>query len=280
MSLQEYKEEFPVIMAIIIFAIILSVTFGLYMNDKQNQNVNSVEMWKIIDFDSERNDSDSGESPRSFNASVSANTSTSAILSAPGKSRSSNTDGYIVRYSIKTASGSSITINESDPVLKEIYLRWMKSVSNEKQTILEMIYDEVSKYPLKDLLLAIIYNETWPKFNPWSYSRAGAICLMQVNPSVWTERLKRKGIIKKKSELWRIDKCIEAGDYILNFYLIRYNGNVRKALIAYVGGDKKYADNVLKTLGEISALKMIALANMGKENLISSPGKIAMSQEY
>lgn len=136
-------------------------------------------------------------------------------------------------------------------MLKEAYLSWMRSVSDENDVILEMIYDEVSKYPNKNLLLAIIYNETWPKFNPWSYSKIGAMCLMQVNPHVWIEKLIKKGIIKKKSELWRIDKCIKAGNYIITYYLEKYNGNLQKALNAYVGGNKKYVKNVIHDLKKI-----------------------------
>jgi len=139
-------------------------------------------------------------------------------------------------------------------LLKEAYLSWMSSVSNEDKVILKMIYDEVSKYPNKNLLLAIIYNETWPKFNPWSYSKIGAMCLMQVNPHVWTEKLIKKGIIKKKSELWRIDKCIKAGNYIITYYLEKYNGNLQKALNAYVGGNKKYVENVIHDLKKIERL--------------------------
>lgn len=130
-------------------------------------------------------------------------------------------------------------------MVKEAYLNWMSSVSNENKVILEMIYDEASKYPKKNLLLAIIYNETWPKFNPWSYSKIGAMCLMQVNPHVWTEKLKEIGIIKEKSDLWKIDKCIEAGNYIINYYLKKYHGDLKKALNAYVGGNKEYVENVI-----------------------------------
>jgi len=83
---------------------------------------------------------------------------------------------------------------------------------------------------------------------------------MQVNPEAWLSRLKKAGIIREKRELWRIDKCIEAGNYIITHYLKKYQGNVEKALIAYVGGDKKYAEEVLKTVGWLSVLKMLAKA--------------------
>jgi len=151
-------------------------------------------------------------------------------------------------------------------LLKEAYLSWMSSVSNENKLILEMIYDEVSKYPNKNLLLAIIYNETWPKFNPWSYSKIGAMCLMQVNPHVWTEKLIKKGIIKKKSDLWRIDKCIEAGNYIINYYLKKYHGDLKKALNDYVGGSEKYVENVISDLRKIDKLITKKGGILWKEN--------------
>ena len=157
-------------------------------------------------------------------------------------------------------------------LLKEAYLSWMRSVSDENDVILEMIYDEVSKYPNKNLLLAIIYNETWPKFNPWSYSKIGAMCLMQVNPHVWTEKLIKKGIIKKKSDLWRIDKCIEAGNYIINYYLKKYHGDLKKALNAYVGGNKEYVKNVIYDLKRIEKLISKKEGFNGKKIILSNFG--------
>ena len=151
-------------------------------------------------------------------------------------------------------------------MVKEAYLSWMSSVSNENRVILEMIYDEVSKYPNKNLLLAIIYNESWPKFNPWSYSKIGAMCLMQVNPHVWTEKLKEIGIIKEKSDLWRIDKCIEAGNYIINYYLKKYHGDLQKALNDYVGGSEKYVENVISDLRKIDKLITKKGGILWKEN--------------
>jgi len=147
--------------------------------------------------------------------------------------------------------------SQADP-LKQVYLNWMQSVSRQDRVILEMIYDETSKYPLRDLLLAIIYRESWPKFNPWSYSKAQAMCLMQVNPRVWLPTLKKQGLVTRREELWRIDTCIRAGHFIITHYLNKYHGDLKKALTAYVGGDTRYADNVMRTLRQLAVLRMVA----------------------
>ena len=145
--------------------------------------------------------------------------------------------------------------NQNANTLRQLYLSWMKSVSHQDPIILAAIYDEVAHYELKDLLLAIVYNESWPKFDPWSYSQVGAMCLMQVNPKVWVPTLRKQGILKRKGELWRIDTCIKAGHFILQHYLNKFDGDLIKALTAYVGGDPSYAPKVLLTLHTLKRLQ-------------------------
>lgn len=145
----------------------------------------------------------------------------------------------------------------------------MQSVSKQNRVILEMIYDETSKYTLGDLLLAIIYRESWPKFNPWSYSTAEAMCLMQVNPKVWLPILVKEGIVTRREELWRIDTCVRAGHFIITHYLDKYHGDLKKALTAYVGGDTRYADNVIQTLQHLAALRMVAELQTARSPILS-----------
>jgi len=145
-----------------------------------------------------------------------------------------------------------IAVKQESPYKKSI-LQWMLDVSNEPSSILEEIYNTIEGDPLQDLLLAIMYNETHPKFNIRSKSKTGAVCLMQIAP-VWIDTLKKEGIIKERRDLWLIPNCVKAGRYILITYLQKEK-SIRKALLRYSGGSRKYADKIIKTLGDIYLLK-------------------------
>lgn len=137
--------------------------------------------------------------------------------------------------------------------MDEAILNWMYENSDEPMQSIKEIYNAVKDDELKSLLLAIIYNESKPKFNPRSRSKKGAICLMQVMPNMWLEELKEKGIVKTRRDLWLTENCIKAGKYVLMKY-IKETGNIKEALKKYSGGKKSYPDDVLKTLGEIYLL--------------------------
>jgi hypothetical protein len=77
-------------------------------------------------------------------------------------------------------------------------------------------------------------------------SAAGAVGKMQVMPST----AKWLGLPHSKEELKNPSINIYVGSRILSYYLGRENGNLRKALIRYSGGDRKYPDRVFKTLRE------------------------------
>ncbi len=98
-----------------------------------------------------------------------------------------------------------------------------------------------------ELIRAIIHVES--RGNPKAISRKGAYGLMQVRWSVWGKELKREGIAQTKNDLFHPEKNIRAGKYILAKY-IRKHGNVEKALKAYSGGAKRYAQKVKKYMKE------------------------------
>lgn len=111
-------------------------------------------------------------------------------------------------------------------------------VSNIKQERLEVIYVEKNTSNVKqELIYAIIDQES--NWKPKIISKKGAIGLMQVRYSVWGDKLKEQGIIKHRADLFKPDKNIKAGTFILDTY-IEKEGNIHDALVSYSGGDKKY----------------------------------------
>jgi len=158
-----------------------------------------------------------------------------------------------------TPASPSVSSSKSSGIsLSQLFLSWMKQKAPDAdELLLETISDEVVKYDDPYLLLAIIYNESFPKFDPLSYSKIGAVGLMQINPDVWADELIRQGIIRNRYELWRIDKNIQAGNYIIKHYLSLYRGNLKKALTAYMGGDRSYAFRVIRTLKELRMWEIV-----------------------
>jgi hypothetical protein len=106
------------------------------------------------------------------------------------------------------------------------------------------------KYNLPpELVLAVM--ETESNFRPQARSHMNARGLMGVmgkTPNgkiVWLTRLQQEGILTRESDLLTVHANILAGCFILRYYLDEYNGNMRKALFAYVGGQsKKYRVSV------------------------------------
>lgn len=106
----------------------------------------------------------------------------------------------------------------------------------------EKINKECDKYNQAKLLKAIIKVES--NYDPKAVSKKGCLGLMQVNPKVWTKELIEIGIINSKRDLFKVEKNIEAGDYILTKY--RKKSSLQKALTNYSGGDKRYYKKVMK----------------------------------
>ena len=85
------------------------------------------------------------------------------------------------------------------------------------------------------LLAAVIYQES--KFDPDARSRSGAIGLMQLTPA--TARgiaLRTGGSRFELSDLYDPELNIRYGSWYLRHLLDRYDGDLRKALAAYNGG--------------------------------------------
>lgn len=94
------------------------------------------------------------------------------------------------------------------------------------------------------LIKAIIQVES--SGNPKAESKKGAIGLMQIRWSVWKEELKRRGIAKKRSDLFNPKVNVKAGRYILAHYMDRHDGNLEKALHGYSGGARRYYQKVMR----------------------------------
>lgn len=109
-----------------------------------------------------------------------------------------------------------------------------------------VVYKDVEMDPVK-LLNAVIKVES--KGNPKATSNKGAIGLMQVRYVVWEKELKKEGIIKSRSCLFKPKENVDAGRYILAKY-IGHHGNLKKALNAYSGGAKDYYKKVLEAYME------------------------------
>lgn len=81
------------------------------------------------------------------------------------------------------------------------------------------------------LILGVILAESSGR---WWVVNSKCIGYMQIHTYVWDEHLKERGIISDKGDYYRIEKNIDAGAYILGFYIHNRN-TLRQALIAYSG---------------------------------------------
>ena len=109
------------------------------------------------------------------------------------------------------------------------------------------------------LLSAIIYRES--SFNltavstPVKYKgrKIFAIGLMQIlltNEHI--KQLKNAKIIQNSRDLFDMSTNIQAGNFILNDIINLSNGDISKALYTYCGGNKKYVNDVLQILGQLT----------------------------
>jgi soluble lytic murein transglycosylase len=94
------------------------------------------------------------------------------------------------------------------------------------------------------LLAAVIYRES--KFDARAESKAGAIGLMQLTPE--TARgiaLRTGGTRFEVADLYDPELNVRYGSWYLRHLLDAYDGNVRRALAAYNGGQGNVARGVL-----------------------------------
>jgi soluble lytic murein transglycosylase-like protein len=67
---------------------------------------------------------------------------------------------------------------------------------------------------------------------------------MQVRFAVWGSILKEKGIALRPQDLHDPHRGILAGCYVLRHYIDKH-GSIRRALTAYSGGARGYAEKVM-----------------------------------
>lgn len=142
---------------------------------------------------------------------------------------------------------------------KTAVIKWMRDRSVAPDDILSKIYDEAARHTHPNLILAICAVES--NFNPGVQSAKGAMGLMGILPAVWTDELIKQGILRDKKDLYLISNNIASGIYVLRKYMLK-SKNLEDALYAYVGGDRGYADKILRTLGEIHLSGMPRVAEI------------------
>ena len=75
-------------------------------------------------------------------------------------------------------------------------------------------------------------------------SSAGCVGVMQVNWAIWGEMLACEGIARSKEDLKDTRTCIRAGARVLRQLIVRYDGDLGKALRHYSGGARRYEDKI------------------------------------
>lgn len=154
---------------------------------------------------------------------------------------------------------NSIAESQNTEATKAATIKWMKDRSVSPEHVLSGIYEEALRHSHPNLILAICAVES--NFNPRGESEKGAVGLMGIMPQVWMDELKKEGILQDKNDLYLISNNIAAGIYVLKKYLMKSN-NLEDALYSYVGGDRRYADKILRTLGEIHLSEMPDVAEI------------------
>ena len=134
-----------------------------------------------------------------------------------------------------------------NPIIAWVYKHSSKISKKTARIIVEETFQN-SKYPL--LLLAIFAKES--SFNPTAVSKKNAFGLGQI--LVTKEQiklLKENNIISEPRDLFDIETNIKASEFMLDQKLKSAKGDLHKALYLYVGGNKKYAQDVLQLLGDL-----------------------------
>ena len=114
---------------------------------------------------------------------------------------------------------------------------------DERIEILMRVHYEASRAELPpELVLAVIEVES--NFDRYAVSVAGALGMMQVMP-FWRDEIGRPD-----DNLIRLDTNLRYGCTILKFYLVKENGDLRRALGRYNGslGQRKYPNLVIDKL--------------------------------
>ena len=144
--------------------------------------------------------------------------------------------------------------------LESVLIKWVYDKSSRiSLTSAKIISKEVMKTDKPLLLLALIEMES--QFVPSAFSSKEAIGLTQVmfedskGKDIHGKALIKSGIIKEKRDLFDITPSIQAGNLILDGYLIQSKGDVPKALERYLGGkDGAYLIRILSNLANLYVL--------------------------
>lgn len=102
----------------------------------------------------------------------------------------------------------------------------------------EELIAAADRYGLDRRLVAAVVN-TESGFKPDAVSKDGAEGLMQVLPSTAEWEAGMRGISFEEGSLFRPEVNLDYGCWLLRFFLDRYGGSVRCALIAYNAGPGK-----------------------------------------
>ena len=105
------------------------------------------------------------------------------------------------------------------------------------------------KWKISPILLAsVVFRESsFKQYSKGSKLPSGTQCIgpMQIHPHLHKEKLASRGITSK-NELFNISINIDIGAEILKEILERYNYNVKRSLMAYVGGSHQgYVNDIL-----------------------------------
>jgi len=129
-------------------------------------------------------------------------------------------------------------------IINQLQPRLDPTISNKIATSILIYSKERQLDPA--LVTALIWKESG--FNPLARSSKGALGLMQINYKVWSKDKLLKDKLKNPYTLYWVDKNIETGTIILEYYYKACNSNMLRALYAYNSGkrslpeDKKFYD--------------------------------------
>ena len=141
-------------------------------------------------------------------------------------------------------------------IIRVRIIDWMAVHSGMPVDVLRIVYEEAHKHAFPEMLIAIAMVES--SFNPSAVSDKGAVGLTQVMADVWTAELKSKGLISGREDLFEISRSIAAADYIFRKYLSLERGDVRSALMRYVGSRSETdpQEKIMNAFYEIDSLKL------------------------
>jgi hypothetical protein len=141
--------------------------------------------------------------------------------------------------------------------------------------IIDSCIANANKYRLSPILVfSLIQVES--EFNINATSSKGAVGLTQVNPHEWLEVLIKKNIVTSLSDCYDPRKNVEAGCFILRYYLDETH-NFELALDRYLGTrSDKYRDDVYKMVRRILMLGITSEINAPYRSI--APGSDAQQK--